>query len=105
MRKIVITGAAGLVGQNLVARLKARNDLALVGIDKHPTNVRLFREIHPGIPIIEANLAEAGPWFDCFSGADAVVINPRSSTDATFAALIREIRSRLNADRGYRQIS
>jgi hypothetical protein len=36
--------------------------------------------------------------------ADAVVINPRSSTDATFGALIREIRSRLNADRGYRQI-
>jgi hypothetical protein len=37
--------------------------------------------------------------------ADAVVINPRGSTDATFAALIREIQSRLNADRGYRQIS
>ena len=35
MRKIVITGAAGLVGQNLVARLKSRPDLELVGIDKH----------------------------------------------------------------------
>jgi hypothetical protein len=33
------------------------------------------------------------------------VINPRSSTDATFAALMTEIQSRLNADRGYRQIS
>jgi hypothetical protein len=38
-------------------------------------------------------------------GPDAVVINPRSSTDATFTALIAEIRSRLNADRGYRSIS
>ena len=36
---------------------------------------------------------------------DAVVINPRSSTDATFAALLTEIQQRLNADRGYRQIS
>jgi hypothetical protein len=36
---------------------------------------------------------------------DVVVMNPRGSTDATFAALITEIQSRLNADRGYRQIS
>jgi hypothetical protein len=39
-------------------------------------------------------------------GPDAVVINPRGSTDATtFSALIAEIQSRLNADRGYRPIS
>jgi nucleoside-diphosphate-sugar epimerase len=75
MRKIVITGAAGLVGQNLVARLKSRNDLELVGIDKHQANVRLFREVHPGVQIIEADLAEAGSWSDCFAGADTVVIN------------------------------
>jgi nucleoside-diphosphate-sugar epimerase len=75
MRKIVITGAAGLVGQNLVARLKSRNDLELVGIDKHEANVRLFREVYPGVQIIEADLAEAGPWSDCFAGADTVVIN------------------------------
>jgi Bacterial PH domain len=38
-------------------------------------------------------------------GPDAVVINPCGSTDATFTALIAEIQSRLNADRGYRPIS
>jgi len=75
MRKIVITGAAGLVGQNLVARLKSRNDLELVGIDKHQANVRLFREVHPGVRIIEADLAKAGSWADCFAGADTVVVN------------------------------
>jgi nucleoside-diphosphate-sugar epimerase len=75
MRKIVITGAAGLVGQNLVARLKSRNDLELVGIDKHQANVRLFREVHPGVRIIEADLATAGAWADCFAGADTVVVN------------------------------
>jgi hypothetical protein len=35
---------------------------------------------------------------------DAVVINPRGTTDATFAALITEIQRQLNADRGYRPI-
>jgi nucleoside-diphosphate-sugar epimerase len=74
MRKIVITGAAGLVGQNLVARLKSRPDLELVGIDKHAANVRLFRQVHPGVQMIEADLAKPGKWADCFAGADAVVI-------------------------------
>jgi predicted signal transduction protein with EAL and GGDEF domain len=36
---------------------------------------------------------------------DAEIVNPRRSTDATFAALIAEIQRRLNADRGYRRIS
>lgn len=75
MRKIVVTGVAGLVGQNLVARLKSRDDLELVGIDKHAANVRLFREIHPGVQIIEADLSQPGSWSDCFAGADTVVIN------------------------------
>jgi len=75
MRKIVITGAAGLVGQNLVARLKSRPDLELVGIDKHPANVRLFREVHPQVRIIEADLSEPGAWSDSFAGADTVVVN------------------------------
>jgi len=75
MRKIVITGAAGLVGQNLVARLKSRPDLELVGIDKHPANVRLFREVHPQVRIIEADLSVPGGWSDSFAGADTVVVN------------------------------
>jgi len=75
MRKIVITGAAGLVGQNLVARLKSRQDLELVGIDKHAANLRLFREVHPGVPMIEADLAEPGEWTGSLAGADTVVIS------------------------------
>lgn len=39
------------------------------------------------------------------AGPDAVVINPRGTTDATFAELTTEIRSHLNTDRGYRPIS
>ena len=41
-RKIVITGAAGLVGQNLIPRLENRNLGELVAIDKHPTNTEIF---------------------------------------------------------------
>ena len=38
MSKIVITGAAGLVGQNVIARLKSEPGMQIVGIDKHPSN-------------------------------------------------------------------
>lgn len=75
MPRIVVTGAAGLVGQNLVARLRTRPDTTLVGIDKHPANVALFRRLHPGVEIVEADLAHAGAWADAFAGADAVIIN------------------------------
>ncbi len=75
MRRIVITGAAGLVGQNLVARLKTRSDLTVVGIDKHAANTAVFRQLHPGVEIIEADLAAPGSWSDAFAGADAVVVN------------------------------
>jgi hypothetical protein len=39
------------------------------------------------------------------SASDVTVINPRAETDATFSALIVEIQQRLDADRGYRQVS
>jgi hypothetical protein len=39
------------------------------------------------------------------SGSDVTVVNPRAETDATFSALIVEIQQRLDADRGYRQVS
>ncbi|MFN3522311.1 MAG: NAD-dependent epimerase/dehydratase family protein [Phenylobacterium sp.] len=74
MKTIVVTGAAGLVGQNLIPRLKARGH-RVVAIDKHPTNTARLAELHPDITVVEADLAEPGPWMDRFAGADAVVIN------------------------------
>ncbi|WP_449414690.1 NAD-dependent epimerase/dehydratase family protein [Ochrobactrum teleogrylli] len=75
MQKIVITGAAGLVGQNLIARLKSVPGLKIIGIDKHPTNTDLLRRLHPEVEVIEADLAQEGAWQDAFAGADAVVLN------------------------------
>jgi nucleoside-diphosphate-sugar epimerase len=75
MQKVVVTGAAGLVGQNLVARMKRRGDFKLVGIDKHAANVEIFRRIHPDVEIVEADLSTSGAWMSAFEGADTVVIN------------------------------
>ncbi|MBO9187772.1 NAD-dependent epimerase/dehydratase family protein [Rhizobium sp. L80/93] len=75
MEKIVITGAAGLVGQNVIARLKGTPGLKIVGIDKHPSNTALLRSLHPEIEVIEADLAVVGPWIDAFAGADSVLLN------------------------------
>jgi nucleoside-diphosphate-sugar epimerase len=84
MKKIVITGAAGLVGQNLTPRLKARG-YAIIGIDKHPRNTAILRELHPDIEVIEADLAAKGPWMDALAGADALVLN-----QAQIGGLVRD---------------
>lgn len=73
--KIVITGAAGLVGQNLVLRLKQRGHTDIVGIDKHKANTAKLRELHPDITVIEADLARPGSWRDEFAGCDVLVHN------------------------------
>jgi nucleoside-diphosphate-sugar epimerase len=76
-RKIVITGAAGLVGQNLIPKLKATpaDTLpdTLVGIDKHPTNTAVLRRLHPGLRVIQADLAEPGPWQQELEGCTHLV--------------------------------
>ncbi len=70
---IVLTGAAGLVGQNLIVELKAQGYTRLVAIDKHAHNLGILRGLHPEVQAIEADLAEDGPWREAFRGADVVV--------------------------------
>lgn len=72
--RIVITGAAGLLGQNLIARLERRGGHAIVAIDKHAANMRVLRSLHPDIQTIEADLAEPGGWEQALDGADAIVV-------------------------------
>jgi nucleoside-diphosphate-sugar epimerase len=67
-RKIVITGAAGLVGQNLIPRIEQKDLGELVAIDKHPTNTETLRRLHPNLRVIHADLAEPGAWQDEFIG-------------------------------------
>jgi nucleoside-diphosphate-sugar epimerase len=74
-RTIVITGAAGLVGQNLIARLARRPEVRIVGVDKHSENTALLRRLHPDIAVVEADLAQPGSWRDAMTGAHALVVN------------------------------
>ncbi len=72
--QITVTGAAGLVGQNLIARLKARGYTRLVAIDKHPANTRILRQLHPDITVIQADLAHDDGWQQAMATSDVVVI-------------------------------
>lgn len=71
--RIVITGAAGLVGQNLIVELKLQGYTNLVAIDKHAHNLAILGRLHPDVERIEADLAEPGAWEQSFAHASCVV--------------------------------
>ncbi len=73
-QKIILPGGAGLVGQNLVARLKARGYTNLIVLDKHRANLEVLRRMHPDLTIEYADLAEPGDWQRHFAQARAVVM-------------------------------
>jgi len=87
--KIVITGAAGLVGQNLIVELKRQGYTKLVAIDKHGYNLGILRELHPEILAIEADLAEPGAWSSAFAGAACVVQLHAQITGKTASEFVR----------------
>jgi nucleoside-diphosphate-sugar epimerase len=71
--KLVLTGAAGLVGQNLIVELKAQGYTRLVAIDKHAYNLDILRQLHPDVTTLLADLAEDGDWTEAFADAVCVV--------------------------------
>jgi len=73
-RKIVLPGGAGLVGQNLVARLKARGFVNIVVLDKHRENLDILQAVQPDVVCEYADLAEPGNWLHHISSADVVVM-------------------------------
>lgn len=73
-KKIILPGGAGLVGQNLVARLKSAGYSNLVVLDKHQANLKILRELHPKIVAQVADLSRPGAWQNHFRGADVVVM-------------------------------
>ena len=72
--KVVLPGGAGLVGQNLVARLKSKGYSKIVVLDKHQKNLEVLKKIQPDVKAIFADLSKPGPWQDEFKDADAVVM-------------------------------
>ncbi len=71
--RIVLTGAAGLVGQNLIVELKAQGYSNLVAIDKHEYNLGILHKLHPDVRTVLADLAELGSWENEFAGAACVI--------------------------------
>jgi nucleoside-diphosphate-sugar epimerase len=74
-KKIVVTGAAGLVGQNLIPKLKQDGGHVIVAIDKHPKNLAILRQLHPELRVVEADLAEAGAWQQELEGCTHLVLS------------------------------
>ena len=72
--KVVLPGGAGLVGQNLVARLKAKGYSNIIVLDKHTENLAILKRTQPDITVEYADLAEPGEWQQHFAGADVVVM-------------------------------
>lgn len=73
-QRVLIAGAAGLVGQNLIAQLARRGEFALVAVDKHPQNTAILQSLHPDLRVIHADLAEPGPWEEAVARCDAVIM-------------------------------
>ncbi len=71
--KIIITGGAGLLGQNLVFKLKERACYSIVCIDKSLANSMILRELHPDIEVIVADLARDDGWQHVLKDCDALV--------------------------------
>lgn len=71
---IVLPGGAGLVGQNLVARLRAAGFRNIVVLDKHRANLAVLQKVQPEIVAEYADLAEPGPWSRYFTDASVVVM-------------------------------
>ena len=70
----MITGAAGLVGQNLLPRLKAKRLGEIVAIDKHRTNAEILRRHHPEIRVLVEDLATSDAWQKELDGCTHLVI-------------------------------
>src|SRR4051812_1713679 len=73
-KRVFITGAAGLVGQNLIASLSNEPGIEIVGVDKHAANLAILRRLHPDLKLIEADIADRGAWEAEAAASDCVVM-------------------------------
>ncbi len=85
MKKIIVTGAAGFIGSNLVDHLLSRGHEVL-GLDNFSTGCHRFIEkatTHPNFKIITCDLLDKGEIVQYFQGYD-VVFHLAANADVRF---------------------
>lgn len=73
VERIFISGAAGLVGQNLIISLLESSKYTIVAADKHPINTKILSDLHPEIEVIDTDISTSGPWEDAAAACDLAV--------------------------------
>ena len=71
-KKIIVTGAAGLVGQNLIPLL-IKDNYELIVFDRHTKNLEMLQKLNPETKCINCDVSEEGEWSDEFKDAFCVV--------------------------------
>ncbi|MEM4260269.1 MAG: NAD-dependent epimerase/dehydratase family protein [Candidatus Woesearchaeota archaeon] len=71
-KKIVITGAAGMVAQNLIPILINKN-YEVIALDKNKNNLDLLKELNPKAKTFCVDLAKKGKWMKEFKNAYAII--------------------------------
>lgn len=103
---LIITGAAGLVGQNLVAELRRQGYSNMLVIDKHEKNLAVLQSLHPAVRCVCADMSQPGPWTDMFADAKCIFLLQAQITGATYDAFQRNTldatRHTLDAARNHR---
>lgn len=72
---VVITGGAGLVGQNLVALLRKSRFSRVSVIDKQENNLSILRQLHPQVQAVRADLSQPGDWESVVDSASHLVLS------------------------------
>ena len=73
MERIIVPGAAGLVGQNLIVKLKEAGYTDIVAIDKHSANTATLKELHPDITVYLSDLAKDTDWYETVT-KDSIIV-------------------------------
>ncbi len=73
IEKIIVTGAAGLLGQNTILLLKEKGYSNIVAIDKHKENIEILRQLNPELDIVCEDLADDGSWTETFKDGSVLI--------------------------------
>ena len=72
IKRIIITGAAGLVGQNLIPIL-LKNNYEIIVLDRNKRNLELLQKLNPSVKCIETDVSYTGNWNKEFEDTDCVI--------------------------------